>query len=77
MLNGKAQKLLVTSTYKLDQEEEQEVLKGLGLESFEEVVLENVVDPDILGGLIIRFGPYFLDYSLKTKLREITESLNT
>ncbi|MBL0941674.1 MAG: ATP synthase F1 subunit delta [Alphaproteobacteria bacterium] len=62
-----AQKLNKTQLTKL-----QLVLKQ---KSGYEVILDNAVDPNILGGLIVKVASYFIDMSLKTKLVQLNTHL--
>mgnify|MGYP000235829841 CR=1 FL=1 len=41
-----------------------------------EVKLEKVVDQDIIGGIIIRFGDYLLDNSISAQINNLKKELN-
>jgi len=58
------EKLIITSTYPLTEEEKKEILKIFP----KEVLVENKVDPKILGGLIIEYGSKLIDLSLRKKI---------
>mgnify|MGYP001024865474 CR=1 FL=1 len=62
-ISGK-EKLIITSTYPLTEEEKKEILKIFP----KEVLVENKVDPKILGGLIIEYGSKLIDLSLRKKI---------
>jgi F-type H+-transporting ATPase subunit delta len=65
----------VTSAVELDPE----VAKRIGAEIEEqtgnEVELENRVDPDILGGLVVQVGNMVLDTSIKNRLEKLRKSV--
>jgi len=67
--------LLVTSPYKLSKAELSAIVAKLGIDRNEDLVTENEVDPNLLGGLIIKYNGYYLDASLKGKLQDIVNSL--
>jgi F-type H+-transporting ATPase subunit alpha len=60
----KEEKLIITSTYPLSNEEKEEVKKFFP----KQVTVENKVDPKIIGGLIIEYGSKIIDLSLKGKI---------
>ena len=60
----KEEKLIITSTYPLSNEEKEEVKKFFP----KQVKIENKVDPKIIGGLIIEYGSKIIDLSLKGKI---------
>jgi len=60
----KEEKLIITSTYPLSNEEKEEVKKFFP----KQVTVENKVDPRIIGGLIIEYGSKIIDLSLKGKI---------
>jgi ATP synthase F1 delta subunit len=65
----------VTSAVELDPE----VAKRIGAEIEEqtgnEVELENRLDPDILGGLVVQVGNMVLDTSIKNRLEKLRKSV--
>jgi len=58
------EKLVITSTYPLDEEEKKQIANFFP----KNVKIENKVDPTILGGLIIEYGSKIVDLSLKEKI---------
>jgi F-type H+-transporting ATPase subunit delta len=60
----------VTSVVKLEQSQIDRLKAALGSKG--EVDLNNTVDPEVLGGLIVRVGNHLLDLSLKSQLNLMT-----
>lgn len=67
----------VTSADPLTKAQLDQVKKALGnrIEKGETLLLEAVVDPEILGGLKVQIGNYFIDLSLATKIDKINTLL--
>lgn len=67
----------VTSADPLSKAQLDQVKKALGarIQKGETLLLETVVDPDILGGLKVQIGNYFIDLSLATKVDKINSLL--
>lgn len=67
----------VTSADPLSKAQLDQVKKALGarIEKGETLLLETVVDPEILGGLKVQIGNYFIDLSLATKVDKINSLL--
>ncbi|TYZ69074.1 hypothetical protein PybrP1_008452 [[Pythium] brassicae (nom. inval.)] len=67
----------VTSADPLSKAQLDQVKKALGarIGKGETLLLEAVVDPDILGGLKVQIGNYFIDLSLSTKIDKINSLL--
>lgn len=65
----------VVSALKLTSDEQEGIKKSLASELQQEIQIENVVDPQILGGLVVNIGNKKLDLSLKTKLNKMTSQL--
>jgi F-type H+-transporting ATPase subunit delta len=72
MLNSKEGRIVldVTSVVKLEQSQIDRLKAALGSKG--EVDLNNTVDPEVLGGLIVRVGNHLLDLSLKSQLNLMT-----
>jgi F0F1-type ATP synthase delta subunit len=68
--------LTVVTAYKLSSEELGLIMDKIGLKKSQSFVPVNVVDQNILGGVIIKYEGFYLDFSLKNKLKEIVDSLN-
>ncbi|KAH7484879.1 hypothetical protein PRIC1_004191 [Phytophthora ramorum] len=67
----------VTSADALTKAQLDQVKKALAarVEKNEKLLLETVVDPEILGGLKVQIGNYFIDLSLATKIDKINTLL--
>ena len=70
-LFDKANKLLpvqVTSAVELDRQTVEDLGKRIGEQTGNEIELSSKVDPDILGGIVLRVGNFILDASIRTRL---------
>lgn len=65
----------VTSAVPLTSEEEEKILRFLQAQFGRDLKLETSVDPQILGGLLIKVGDQVVDKSLSGRLKEIKEKL--
>lgn len=65
----------VTSAQPLTPDERAALIGHLQSISGEEVTLEEVVDPSIMGGLVIKMGDRLLDLSVAGRLRSIREQV--
>ncbi|MEQ9667816.1 ATP synthase F1 subunit delta [Coleofasciculus sp. G2-EDA-02] len=67
----------VISTVELNDDQKQVVRqKVLGMTNAQDVELETQIDPDLLGGVIIKVGSQVVDASLRGQLRRIGVSLS-
>jgi len=67
----------VTSSVELASEHEAQVVEYIKKKSnAKEVVLEKIVDEEIIGGIIIRFGDYLLDNSISSQINDLKKELN-
>lgn len=66
---------VVISAQKLEKAQLAQLQSVLKMKSGCDINLENQVDPDILGGLIIKLASYFIDSSLKTQLIRLNTHL--
>jgi F-type H+-transporting ATPase subunit delta len=67
----------VVSSVELAKEYEAQIVSYIKKHSgAKEVKLEKVVDEDIIGGVIIRFGDYLLDNSISTQINNLKKELN-
>jgi ATP synthase F1 delta subunit len=68
----------VTSAVALDPETVESLGRRIGEQTGNEIELSSRVDPDILGGIVLRVGNFILDGSIRTRLeqlrREVTQS---
>jgi F-type H+-transporting ATPase subunit delta len=65
----------VQSAVPLEQTERERVAQFLTSSTGKEVVLDTTVDPDILGGLVIRVGDRLIDGSTRTRLGQLAKQL--
>lgn len=61
---NRSEKLIISSTYVLDDEEKKQIAKFFP----KTIQVENKIDPDIIGGLVIEYGSTIIDLSLKEKI---------
>ena len=73
-LYDKSKKLLpvlVTSAVELDPETIESLGKRIGEQTGNEIELSSKVDPEILGGIVLRVGNFILDASIRTRLEQL------
>ena len=58
----------VTTTEPLEKKIEEEIVKSMSLKLKKKIRLNKVIDPDIIGGVIIKINSIMIDSSIKTKL---------
>ncbi|MGF7158442.1 ATP synthase F1 delta subunit [Rhodoligotrophos appendicifer] len=61
----------VTSAEPLSDEQVTRIKETLKTGSGRDIMLETKVDPDIIGGLIVKIGSRMIDNSLRTKLQNL------
>jgi ATP synthase F1 delta subunit len=61
----------VTSAVELDNKVVEEVGRAIERQTEREIDLDTEIDPDILGGLVLRVGNMVLDASLRSKLERL------
>jgi len=66
----------VTSAAPLDEESRQAIMKGLTDHLSATPILTEHVDPEILGGLVVRVGDEVVDLSVRSELRQIRKSFS-
>lgn len=74
VLYDKLHKLLpvtVTSAIELDKETVESLGKKIGEQTGSEIELSTKVDPEILGGIVLRVGNFILDASIRTRLEQL------
>ncbi len=64
-----------TTTTPLDQSQQQEITESLAALLEKQIVLHNVVNPSIMGGMVIKYGDTVADGSIRTKLQSLGEHL--
>jgi F-type H+-transporting ATPase subunit delta len=73
-LYDKSNKLLpvtVTSAVELDQETIASLGKRIGEQTGNQIELSSKVDPEILGGIVLRVGNFIMDASIRTRLEQL------
>jgi F-type H+-transporting ATPase subunit delta len=74
LLYDKSNKLLpvlVTSAIELDKATVENLGKRIGEQTGNEIELSSKVDPEILGGIILRVGNFIMDASIRTRLEQL------
>jgi F-type H+-transporting ATPase subunit delta len=74
VLYDKTNKLLpvqVTSAIELDQATIESLGKRIGEQTGNEIELSSNVDPEILGGIVLRVGNFIMDASIRTRLEQL------
>ena len=72
-LNVKASRVEVVSPYKLHDEEINSLRKNISI--LEQAEISNSVDPNILAGVVIKFGSKMIDLSIKGELHDIRNKI--
>lgn len=68
----------VVSAVELSEEQKQSVRdRVVSMTGAQQVELDSIIDPDLIGGVIIKVGSQIVDASLKGQLRRISLRLNT
>jgi F-type H+-transporting ATPase subunit delta len=65
----------VTSSIELDQQTVQSIGDRIGEQTGQKVELSSKVDPDILGGLVVRVGNFVLDASIRNRLNQLRKQV--
>jgi F-type H+-transporting ATPase subunit delta len=65
----------VTSSVELDQKIVQSIGERIGEQTGQKVELSTKVDPDILGGLVVRVGNFVLDASIRNRLNQLRKQV--
>jgi F-type H+-transporting ATPase subunit delta len=65
----------ITSAIELDEETVNNLGKRIGEEIDREVEVSSRVDPDILGGIVVRVGNVILDASIKNRLEQLRKQV--
>ncbi len=69
--NPKLLPVKVTSAVTLDAEMVESLGRRIGEQTGNEIELTSEVDPDILGGIVLRVGNLILDASIRTRLEQL------
>ncbi len=65
----------VTSAHPLDQEQIDAIKQNLRARTGRDINVELNVDPDILGGLVVKIGSQMIDGSIRTKLNTLAHAM--
>ncbi|MFA5115996.1 MAG: F0F1 ATP synthase subunit delta, partial [Candidatus Omnitrophota bacterium] len=71
----KAKQVKVTSAFALSPEEKAGLARTLSQKLLLEVELEEIINPEIIAGLVINAGPLTIDGSLRNKLAKVVPYL--
>ena len=65
----------ITSSIELDKAIVQSIGERIGEQTGQKVELSSKVDPDILGGLVVRVGNFVLDASIRNRLNQLRKQV--
>ena len=65
----------VTSAISLDEQIVRSIGEKIGEQTGREVELSSTVDPDILGGIVLRVGNFILDASIRNRLEQLRKQV--
>jgi len=65
----------ITSAVELDEEIAQRIGEQIGKQTGQHVELTKTVDPDIIGGLVLRVGNSILDASIRTRIETLRKNV--
>jgi F-type H+-transporting ATPase subunit delta len=65
----------VTSAVELDEAVTRQIGEEIGRQTGRKVELSSTVDPDVLGGIIVRVGNSILDASIRTRLERLRKQV--
>jgi F-type H+-transporting ATPase subunit delta len=65
----------VTSAHPLNDDQVEALKTQLGKRAGRDVTIDAQVDPDILGGIVIKLGSEMIDASIRTKLNRLTSAM--
>jgi F-type H+-transporting ATPase subunit delta len=65
----------ITSPVELDKEIVAQIGDRIGEQTGQQVELSSKVDPDILGGLVVRVGNFVLDASIRNRLNQLRKQV--
>ena len=67
--------VMLTSAIKLDEEIVRQIGDRVGEQTGRTVELSSQVDPDILGGIVLRVGNFILDASIRNRLEQLRKQV--
>jgi ATP synthase F1 delta subunit len=65
----------VTSAVELDEAVVRDIGERIGAQTGDKIELTSVVDPDILGGIVLRVGDFILDASIRNRLSQLRKQV--
>jgi F-type H+-transporting ATPase subunit delta len=65
----------ITSAVELDEATVKAIGDAIGQQTGQQIQLTSTVDPDVLGGLIVRVGNSILDASIRNRLENLRRSV--
>jgi ATP synthase F1 delta subunit len=65
----------VTSAVALDSSTVESIGARIGEQTGNEIELTTVVDPDLLGGIVLRVGNFILDASIRNRLNQLRKQV--
>jgi F-type H+-transporting ATPase subunit delta len=65
----------VTSAVPLDEETVKSIGQSIGEQTGNEIELSTVVDPNVLGGIVLRVGNFILDASIRNRLEQLRKQV--
>ena len=65
----------VTSAVALDDQTVQSIGRSIGEQTGNEIELSTVVDPNVLGGIVLRVGNFVLDASIRNRLEQLRKQV--
>ncbi|WP_438726003.1 F0F1 ATP synthase subunit delta [Parasphingorhabdus sp. DH2-15] len=65
----------VTSAFALNSDQRKAIASQLKSHSGRKVIISEHVDPDILGGLVVKIGSQMIDSSIKTRLNTLSQAM--
>jgi ATP synthase F1 delta subunit len=67
--------VLVTTAVQLDESTVREIGERIGEQAGKKIELTSAVDPDILGGIVLRVGNFILDASIRNRLNQLRKQV--
>ncbi len=74
-IEGPLDRVQITSAQALPSAQVEELTSQLAREG-REVVLQTRVDPDLIGGVVVRLGDWRYDFSIRSRLQALRRSIN-
>jgi ATP synthase F1 delta subunit len=65
----------VTTAVQLDESTVREIGERIGEQAGKKIELTSAVDPDILGGIVLRVGNFILDASIRNRLNQLRKQV--